>query len=160
MAPVKGAKTMQHAPVFRNLLMIATLCALPLPVTAQTYSEAAKGSPTRQDILDAIRPHAEWNFAPPVEFVVGQARVADDVAFVTLRAQRPGGAEIDIFSTPIVQRTELDPYAGDGPTMEVLLQKSGRVWVAVHFGISSSEGWWYAPEYCPIWSAVIPEACP
>ena len=129
-------------------------------MTAQTYSEAAKGSETRRDILNAIRPHAEWNFAPPVEFVVGEIRVAGDVAFATVRAQRPGGEEIDIFTTPTVLRNELDPYAGDGPTMEVLLQKSGQVWVAVHFGISSSEGWWYAPEYCPIWSAVIPEACP
>ncbi len=151
---------MQHIRVFRRFALIAALCAAPCAGAAQSYTQAAPGSETRRDILDAIRPHAEWNFAPPVEFVVGEIRVAGDAAFATVRAQRPGGGEIDIFTTPIVLRGDLDPYAGDGPTMEVLLQKSGRVWVAVHFGISSSEGWWYTPEYCPIWSAVIPEACP
>ena len=151
---------MLDAPFLRCIALCAGLCALPFTAAAQSYSEAARGSQTRQDILDAIRPVAEWEFGPPVEFVVGEIRVAGDVAFVTVRAQRPGGQEIDIFTTPIVQRNELDPYAGDGPTMEVLLQKSGRVWAAVRFGISSSEGWWYSPEYCPIWSVVIPEACP
>ena len=143
----------------KHLLPIVAFCAFALSATAQGYDLVARGSDARQDILDAIRPHAEWNFGPPVEFVVGEIRLAGDVAFATVRAQRPGGEEIDIFSTPIVLRQELDPYAGDGPTMEVLLQKSGRVWVAVHFGISSSEGWWYDDIYCPIWSEVIPEAC-
>lgn len=151
---------MFHIPYFKRLVLIATLCMPGHAITAQTYDEAARGSETRQDILSAIRPHAEWNFAPPIEFVVGEARVAGDVAFVMLRAQRPGGEAIDIFTTPAVLSEQLDPYAGDGPTMEVLLQKSGRVWVAVHYGISSSEGWWYSPEYCPIWADVIPEACP
>lgn len=79
---------------------------------------------------------------------------------MTLRAQRPGGAQIDITTTPIVLRNELDPYAGDGRTMEVLQQKSSRVWVAVHLGISSSEGWWHEAIYCPIWSPVLPDVCP
>jgi len=151
---------MRDTPLFRCIALLAALCFSPHSLPAQTYKEAARGSEIRQDILNAIRPHAEWNFAAPVEFVVGEIRVAGDVAFATVRAQRPGGKEIDILTTPVVLRNELDPYAGDGPTMEVLLQKSGRVWVAVHFGISSSEGWWYSPEYCPIWAAVIPDACP
>ncbi len=118
----------------RRIALCAGLCVLPLSGVAQSYTEATKGSATRQDILDAIRPVAEWEFGPPVEFVVGEIRVADDVAFVTVRAQRPGGQKIDIFTTPIVLRNELDPSAGDGPTMEALLQKSrpglgrGPIW--------------------------------
>ena len=69
------------------------------------------------------------------------------------------GEQIDIFTTPDALRGQLDPQAGNGPTMEVLLQKSGRVWVGVHYGLNSSEGWWYDPVYCPIWSAVLPEVC-
>ena len=144
---------------FRQLALIAAFCGSAHCVAAQTYREAARGSDTRQEILDAIRPQAEWNFGPPVEFVVGEIRVAGNVAFATVRAQRPGGAQIDIFTTPAVERGQLDPQAGNGPTMEVLLQKSGRVWVGVHYGINSSEGWWYDPVYCPIWSAVLPEIC-
>lgn len=144
---------------FKRLVLIAALCVPAHFVAAQTYIEAARGSETREDILDAIRPQAEWSFAPPVEFVVGEIRVAADVAFATVRAQRPGGEEIDIFTTPDVKRGQLDAQAGNGPTMEVLLQKSGRVWVGVHYGLNSSEGWWYDPVYCPIWSAVLPEVC-
>lgn len=143
----------------KRLVLIAALCAPAYSATAQSYSEPARGSETRQDILDAIRPQAAWSFAPPIEFVVGEIRVAGNVAFATVRAQRPGGAPIDIFTTPDALRGQLDPYAGNGPTMEVLLQKSGRVWVGVHYGINSSEGWWYDPIYCPIWSAVLPEVC-
>ncbi len=142
------------------LLLALCLALAPVtPVVAQSYTTPPKGSEARADILDAIRPHAAWNFGPPVEFVVGEMRVAEGVAFVTLRAQRPGGGQIDIFNTPVVERQQLDPYAGDGPTLEVLLQKSGRVWVAVHLGISSSEGWWYDPAFCPIWAPVLPDVC-
>ncbi|WP_417809862.1 hypothetical protein [Thioclava sp.] len=144
---------------FRSFALIAAFCGSAHCVAAQSYTEPARGSDTRQDILDAIRPQAEWSFAPPIEFVVGEIRVAGNVAFVTVRAQRPGGEQIDIFATPDVKRGQIDPQAGNGATMEVLLQKSGRVWVGVHYGINSSEGWWYDPVYCPIWSAVLPEVC-
>jgi hypothetical protein len=142
-----------------RLVLITAACILSHAAVAQTYSEPARGSETRQDILDAIRPQAEWSFAPPIEFLVGEIRVAGKVAFATVRAQRPGGGEIDIFTTPDVRRGQLDPEAGNGPTMEVLLQKSGRVWVGVHYGLNSSEGWWHDPGYCPIWAAVLPEVC-
>ncbi len=151
---------MSQNPCIKRPVVIAALCALATPIAAQTYSEAPRGSETREDIIDSLRPQAEWSFGAPVEFMVGEVRVAQDVAFATVRAQRPGGEEIDIFKTPIALRQETDRQAGNGPTMEVLLQKSGRVWVPVHFGINSSEGWWYDPVYCPIWAAVIPEACP
>lgn len=143
----------------KTLVLIAVFSVPAQTVAAQTFHDAPRGSETRQDILDAIRPQAEWSFGPPIEFVVGEIRVSENVAFATVRAQRPGGAQIDIFTTPDALRGELDPQAGNGPTMEVLLQKSGRVWVGVHYGINSSEGWWYDPIYCPIWAAVIPEAC-
>lgn len=143
----------------KYLALIAAFCVPAQTTGAQTYSEPARGSETRQDILDAIRPQAEWSFAPPIEFIVGEIRVANDVGFATVRAQRPGGEAIDIFTTPDALRGQLDPQAGNGATMEVLLQKSGRVWVGVHYGINSSEGWWYDPVYCPIRSAVLPDIC-
>lgn len=151
---------MLDIPSVKHLALIATFCVPSQIAVAQTYSEPARGSETRRDILDAIRPQAQWSFAPPIEFVVGEIRVAGDVGFATVRAQRPGGTEIDIFTTPDALRGQLDPQAGNGATMEVLLQKSGRVWVGVHYGINSSEGWWYDPVYCPIWSTVLPDICP
>lgn len=154
-----GGLSMSKVLSFGRLALLAGVCSFPVCLAAQSYSEAARGSETRQDILDAIRPHAEWNYAPPVEFVVGEIRVAGDAAFATVRAQRPDGTQIDIFNTPAALSGETDPQAGNGPTMEALLQKSGRVWVAVHYGINSSEGWWYDSRYCPIWSAVLPEVC-
>ena len=159
MAFAKDTLLMLQTSPIKHICLIAVLCVLSQSAEAKSYDEAERGSETRQDILDAIRPQAEWSFAPPIQFVVGEIRVANDVAFATVRAQRPNGAQIDIFTTPDAQRGQLDPQVGNGPTMEVLLQKSGRVWVGVHYGINSSEGWWYDTVYCPIWSAVLPEVC-
>jgi len=144
---------------YKALALAVALLGFAQGAVAQGYSEPQRGSDTRRDILDAIRPQAEWSFAPLVEFVVGEMRVAGDAGFVTVQAQRPGGQPIDIYTTPAARRGEIDPQVGNGPTMEVLLQKSGRVWVGVHYGINSSEGWWYDPVYCPIWAAVLPEVC-
>lgn len=143
----------------KSVGLIAALCMASAPALAQSYSTPPSGSETRQDILDAIRPLAEWNYGAPVEFLVGEIRVAGDVAFATVRAQRPGGVPIDIFKTPAALRHDTDPQAGNGPTVEALLQKSGRVWVSVHYGINSSEGWWYDPLYCPLWAPVLPDIC-
>ncbi|MCI2399208.1 hypothetical protein [Aliiroseovarius subalbicans] len=146
--------------MLKQCTLAVALTLAPLVALGQSFEEPARGSVTRADILSALRPHAEWDFGAPVEFVVGEMRVAGDVAFAMVGAQRPGGEQIDIFTAPVTLRGETDPQAGNGTTMEALMQKSGRMWVAVHIGINSSEGWWYDQQYCPIWAEVIPDACP
>lgn len=59
----------------KRLVLVAALCLPTHSLTAQTYSEPVRGSETRQDTLDAIRPHAQRAFAPPIEFVTGELRV-------------------------------------------------------------------------------------
>ena len=144
----------------QRFVLAIVMCLFTVAANAQTYTEPARGSELRSDILDAIRPVAEWNLGAPVEFVVWDMRVNGDVAFVSVWAQRPGGGKIDMATTPIVKRNQLDPEAGDGPAIQALLQRSGRMWVGVEYGISPSDVWWDWDEYCPIWSTVIPETCP
>lgn len=143
--------------------VIAALCLLALaatPAGAQGFSEPPRGSQLRTDLMDAIRPVAEWHLGAPVEFVVWDLRVAADVAFASLWAQRPGGGEIDMWTTPMARRGEHDAGVGDGPTMQALLRKSGNMWVPVHYAIGPTDAWYAWDEYCPIWGAVLPESCP
>lgn len=126
---------------------------------AQAWTEPARGTDLRADLMDAVRPHIEWAVGTDVQFVVWDLRVAGDVAFASLLAQHPGGGEIDMYDTPAAARGEIDPEVGDGATVQALLQRSGRTWVAVHFGISSTDAWWHYEGFCPIWASVIPEVC-
>jgi hypothetical protein len=137
----------------------ATLCLLLGLAPAHAWTEPARGSATRADLMDAIRPIAEWNLGAPVEFVVDDLRVAGDVAFASLWAQRPGGGAIDMQRAPMVQRGDYDPETIDGPTMQALLQRSGRMWVAVTYAIGPTDVWWAWDGFCPIWAAVLPEVC-
>ncbi len=142
------------------ILFLLFLLSLTTAASAQTYTEPARGTELRQDLLDAIRPHIEWDLDAPIEFVVWELRATDNVAFASLMAQRPGGAPIDMYQTPAAQRGDVDPEVGDGATVQALLVKSGRTWVAVHIGMSATDAWWYYEGFCPIWAEVIPEACP
>lgn len=135
------------------------LCIAGTTAPAGDWTEPAPGTALREDLLDALRPHAEWALGAPVEFVVWDLRVAGDIAFASLWAQRPGGGEIDIAATPMVRRGDYDPLVGDGPTMQALYVRSGRVWVAVQQAIGPTDVWWAWEEYCPVWRAVIPEVC-
>ena len=139
----------------RRLILALLLVASP----AFAWTEPPRGTQLRADLIDAIRPHIEWALGAPVEFVVWDLRVAGDVAFASLWAQRPGGGAIDLATTPAARRDEIDPYVGDGPTVQALLQRSGRTWVAVHYAISPTDVWWAWDEYCPLWAPVIPETC-
>ncbi|MBZ0129292.1 MAG: hypothetical protein K8F59_09265 [Rhodobacteraceae bacterium] len=132
---------------------------LPASLAAAEYSEPARGTQTRQALMDAIRPHAEWNLGVPVEFVVDDLRVAGDVGYAELSPQRPGGAAIDIYQTPMYRRGQADPEFQDGMYMHVLYRKSGATWVAVHFSIGATDVWFSDPELCREYRAVIPEFC-
>ena len=142
-----------------RILAILALLILSVPATAQTWTEPARGTGLRADLLSAIRPHIEWSLGEPIEFVVWELRVRDDLAFASLWAQRPGGGTIDLRDTPAARWDMLDPEVGDGPTIQVLYRKSGNVWVAVHHGINATDVWYSWEPYCAIWAPVIPEAC-
>lgn len=138
-------------------ILVAGTLALPGP--AQAWSEPARGSELRADLMDAIRPMAEWHLGAPVEFVVNELRVEGDVSFASVTAQRPGGAPIDLNQTPMMRRGELDTEIMDGTRIQALFQRSGRMWVAVHFALGATDVWYSWDEYCPLWGPVLPEFC-
>ncbi|MCP3972403.1 MAG: hypothetical protein GY717_19175 [Rhodobacteraceae bacterium] len=140
----------------RRLLLLAALLAAS---AANAWTEPQRGTQLRADLMSAIRPHIEWSLGAPVEFVVHDLRVQGDVAFASVWAQRPGGAPINMYATPAVRRNELDPSVGDGPSVQALLQRSGRVWVATHHAISATDVWYSWHEFCPLWHPVVPEVC-
>lgn len=140
----------------RVLISAALLLAQP----AMAWDAPARGSAVRSDLMDAIRPHAEWSLGAPVQFVVHDLRVAGNVAFASLTAQRPGGGAIDLAATPGAMRGEIDTELSDGTSIQALLQLSGKTWVATHHAIGATDVWWSWQEFCPTWHPVIPEVCP
>lgn len=141
----------------RHLFTILFL-SLATTASAQTHFEPQRGTDLRQDLMDTMRPIAEYYYGAPVEFVVSILRASEDVAFLQVNAQRPGGEPINRFTTPAFVRDDLDLSVGD-LTVEALLVKSGRMWVPLHLGINSTEGWWHASEYCPQFWTVLPRSC-
>lgn len=121
---------------------------------AQSFIEPARGSALRSNLMDAVRPHIEWELGVDVEFVIHDLRVSGNVAFANMQAQHPGGEQIDLVKI-FGPETEV----GDGATVQALLIKSGDMWVAVHHGLSATDAWWYWDGYCPIWADVLPEVC-
>jgi hypothetical protein len=145
----------------RRSLIVAAVMAVGFAVVAnaQGWGEPARGSATRAAFMDAIRPHAEWQLGATVEFVVHDLRVAGDVGFASLYAQRPGGGVIDIRKTPMFMRGEIDPEIMDGATLQALYRKSGATWVAVHWAIGATDVWWAYGPICREYWAVINDAC-
>ena len=138
---------------------LALIAALALPGAAQAWEEPARGTPLRADLMDALRPVAEWSLGAPVEFVVTDLRVQGNVAFASVTAQRPGGAPITLENTPFYRRGEIDPMIADGATMQALLQRSGRMWVPVQTAIGATDVWYFSQDFCPLWGPVLPEFC-
>ena len=126
---------------------------------AQEWSEPARGSATRSALMDALRPHAEWELGAPVEFVVGELRVAGDLAFAALAAQRAGGAAIDLRDTPGFLRGTLDPGMMDGTNIQALYRKSGATWVAEHHAIGATDVWFAWDPLCEEYRPVISDYC-
>lgn len=144
----------------RSIFLVTLMVLLPLHVWAgDDYSQPARGTETRAALMDVIRPIAAWNLGAPVEFVVDDLRVSGDLGFAILYPQRPGGGKIDIRQTPMMQRGGVDPDFYDGVRMEILYQKSGATWVAVHWAIGATDVWWSDPELCAVFHAVTPEVC-
>ena len=74
-------------------LFIGLLAVGPLPVSAQIYSEPGRGTATRSALMDAIRPHVEWDLGQPIEFVVDELRVAGGVVYGALSAQQSSSCD-------------------------------------------------------------------
>lgn len=141
--------------------IIVFLLALVLsgPGFAQGWQEPARGTETRQALLDALRPHAMWVLGSPIEFVVHDLRQSGNLAFASVYPQRPGGGEINLRETPGFQRAELDPDYMDGVAMQALYYKSGQTWVVVQWALGATDVWYAHEPICLTWRKVIPEAC-
>ena len=105
-------------------------------------TEPPVGSSLRQELLDTFRPLAIFDLGAPLEFRVLEIMVDDDIAFARLMAQRPGGAEIDMTTTPMVRWRYANPYDFDGPRFEVFFVREGGHWQIVDYGLGSSDVWW------------------
>ena len=146
----------------RTLTAVAALALGVLPglshgiATAADYMVPARGTQARADLMDALRPHVEWALGAPVEFLVWDIRIAGETAFAQVIAQRPGGAPIDVATTPMVLRDHVDPEFIDGTRTEAFYVRSGRQWVVVHHAIGATDVWFADPQFCEIWTNVMP----
>lgn len=129
------------------------------PMFAQDWQEPARGTPTRQALMDALRPHAMWMLGAPIEFVVHDLRQSGDLGFAAVYPQRPGGTEINLYETPAFQRGELETDYMDGVAMQALYYKSGQTWVVVHWALGATDVWYAYGPICAVWRKVIPEVC-
>lgn len=136
-----------------------TLLLAILPIMAPAWTEPARGSPDRSALMDALRPHAEWIYGAPVQFVVDSLRMDGNVAFAAVRVQRPGGDGIDVAATPGWAEGYFLPDA-DHTSGQALYWKSGATWVAVHVTFGATDVWWAQPRLCQDYGQVIPEVCP
>lgn len=142
-----------------RFLAVLALVLVGAQALAQSHYEPARGSAERRALMDAIRPNAESVLGAPVEFVVGTLRVSGDVAFAMLRAQRPGGAAIDIRTTPVFAQGLYDPEGGDPRDIEALFVRQGNRWVVADWGSASTDVWWSYGPICQRFRPVIPEYC-
>ncbi|MBY6118333.1 hypothetical protein [Mameliella alba] len=142
----------------RFTAFLAAISLAVTPLSASAWQEPARGTALRSDLMDAIRPHAEWVLGAPVIFVVSDLRVSGDVGFASLHPVRPGGREITRDEIPVRPGWD-NPFDWGGPDIQVLYQRSGSTWVAVQHAIGATDVWWSDPTFCPTWGAVIPEFC-
>lgn len=121
------------------------------------HFEPERGTDLRMSILDAVRPIAERYFGPPVEFVVDSMRVLDGQAYVELSAQRPGGGEIDLISTPAAGRREVDFGVGNGNIVSGFLIEQAGEWKPRDIVFQATEAWWV--DDCEGLAQLMPETC-
>ena len=124
---------------------------------AVAYFEPERGSVLRSSILDAVRPIAEGQFGPPVEFVVETIRVAEDQAYVELSAQRPNGVEIDLAATPAGRRGQVDVNAGNANVVSGFLIELDGEWKPRDIVTQATEAWWI--DECEELEQLMPETC-
>lgn len=127
----------------RFFLGIALAIAIGCASIAQAEPfEPPRGSELRRELLDTIRPLAEYDLGAPVEFFVYEIMVDGDIAFARMLAQRPGGVELDMTDTPMVRWRYAEPYNFDGPRFEVFYIRTETRWQITDFGMGSTDVWW------------------
>lgn len=129
------------------------------PLAAQDWQVPQPGDATRAQMMDALRPHAEWELGAPVEFVVDEIRVSGAFGFAMVRAQRPGGVGIDLYQTPGFLRGTLNPEEMDHTAIQALYRLSGDTWVAVHHAIGATDVWFAWDPLCEEYRSVISDFC-
>lgn len=138
---------------------MALVFSLMASILAADPVEPARGTALRADLMDAIRPFAEYDLGAPVEFVVIELLVEDDLAFARVRAQRPGGGAIDMEATPLVTRRGVPSDLIDGPRIEAFLGRTAGRWHIVEYVVGSTDVWWFGYD-CATYAAFQPEqAC-
>ncbi len=140
-------------------IFVCLFCLFAVPGWAQEWRTPEKGSATRSALMDALRPHAEWEFGAPIEFVVDELRVSGTFGFAMVTAQRPGAVAIDLAKTPGFFRGTLEPTEMDGTGIQALYRKSGDTWVAVHHAIGATDVWFSWDPLCQEYNAVISDFC-
>ena len=129
----------------RLLVLLLTLAA----TKAAAWEEPARGTEARRALLNVIRPLAEADLSPPIEFVITSLRVAGDLGFATLQPQRPGGAPILWKETRLAAKGE-EAHWYDGTTIHALYQRIDGAWIVHDWSIGATDVWWSAPEACAI----------
>lgn len=112
-------------------------------IAQTTPFEPPRGSDLRRALLDTIRPLAIFDLGAPVEFRVLELSVDGDIAFARLMAQRPGGGEINMQSTPMVIWRQADPHEYDGPRFEAFYLRDGDRWQVVDYALGATDVWWW-----------------
>lgn len=139
----------------RGILSAFLLCLA--GVSAAAPAEPPRGSDLRRDMLDALRPFAEYDLGPPVEFVVDTLLYEGDRGFAIVNAQRPGGRRIALNETPMVVRDN-EPFSlFDGTQMVAFLYRQGGQWRPEVYEIGATDAWWASTAYCTEYSVFLPE---
>ena len=137
-------------------LILALLLAGPLAAEPVT---PAVGSEERAALLDPLRAVAGLSMGGPIEFVVDDLRAEGDRAFALLKAQRPGGAEIDLARTPMVLRDGANVEEIDGPFVSAALYRAAGHWYVSHLAIGPTDAWWLDPSDCDVTAPFFPQVC-
>ncbi|MEM6381313.1 MAG: hypothetical protein AAF739_01455 [Pseudomonadota bacterium] len=122
---------------------------------AQSAYEPRRGSDERAVLMDAVRPQAVRDLGAPVEFYVIRLAVFGDIAHASLRAQRPGGVQINMMQTPRAGMPDFQP-SSEFPTIEALLRREGEQWRVVEYAFSTDASVFASPELCTMWRDVLP----
>jgi hypothetical protein len=141
-----------------NWIVAIVLTAWAGLACAQGWGEPPRGSPERRALMDALRPEAEAVFGAPVEFVVKDLRVAGDLAFASVTAQRPGGQAIDVRRTP---GWASGYFLADASwtSGQALLRRSGSGWAVDTALFGATDVWWAEPRACAEFGPVIADVC-
>lgn len=138
---------------FLGAVMAAT------PLLAQDWYEPKRGTAERKMLMNALRPLAERDLGAPVEFVVHDLRVSGNRAFASVQPQRPGGSQIEVWSTPGHASGQFSSDTMDGTHMQALYVRSGKTWVVMEHSIGATDVWFAGEPFCSSWGPVIAEFC-